>query len=167
MKIAVLLILASFLQPNYLLEKKRVGSIEVGSNVEDIYQYFDKDLETELVDRYLEATFSPAIVVKNNEDILFIANLDCNIIYSIEVLHYKYKTERGMRVGMTYKSLKERHNVSSILKGEGRLFAIVDDLNMSFALETTEVLNSGLDLNTNFNPDDIPNGITISSIIVY
>lgn len=155
----------NFAQDEFKIESKRVGSLEVGSYAEDIYYVFDKEKETRLVDRYFEASFSPAIEVSKNGELLFMANLDCDKIYSFEVFSPRYKTDKGITIASNFGQLKKAYKISSIENQEGALYAFVESLNISFSLETMKVLEAGINVNE-IEVDNIPNDIGITSIIV-
>src|SRR5258706_13540974 len=85
-------------QDAFVINKKSVGPLMVGSYVEEIYRYFDKDKETKLIDSYYETTFSPGMQVTRGGEILFVANINCKTISSFEIYSPRYKTSFGICV---------------------------------------------------------------------
>ncbi|VXD14806.1 hypothetical protein [Marinoscillum sp. 108] len=149
----------------YTIDKGVVGELRIDDTVDNIYTIFDKEKEIKLVDRYIEASFSPAIEVSKNGESLFMVNLDCDKIYSFEIFSPKYETTRGITTASNFGQLKKAYKISSIENHEGALYAFVDSLDISFSLETMEVMKAGIDINE-IKVGDIPDDIGIISIIV-
>lgn len=151
-------------QDNYLLNKKSVGSLKIGCDVTAIYDIFDKEKETSIIDRYEEATFTPAIQVTKGGELLFVGDINCSAIRSFEIFSPKYRTSTGIFVGSNFAKLKTKHNL--ILDNrEGNLVAVVKELEMVFLLEQTKKIQL-LDL-SKVTIKDIPDDVKITSIIVY
>jgi hypothetical protein len=151
-------------QDNHLLKKKSVGSLKIGCDVTAIYDIFDKEKETSIIDKYEEATFTPAIQVTKGGELLFVGDINCSAIRSFEIFSSKYRTSTGISVGSNFAKLKTKHNL--ILDNrEGNLVAVVKELEMVFLLEQTKKIQL-LDL-SKVTIKDIPDDVKIASIIVY
>ena len=166
MKLCVLIWLSILFigQDDFVIKKKNVGSLKVGSYVTDVYDSFDKEKETSLIDRYLEASFSPAIQIKKAGELLFVADINCSTIRSFEIYSPKYKTLSGVSVGSNFGKLKSKHSVT-LENREGALGAAVKELEMVFMFENTKRVQA-LDFNK-VTLKDIPDEVKIASIIVY
>lgn len=166
MKLCVLIWLSILFigQDDFVIKKKNVGSLKVGSYVTDVYDLFDKEKETSLIDRYFEASFSPAIQIKKAGELLFVADINCSTIRSFEIFSPKYKTLSGVSVGSSFGKLKTKHSLT-FENREGTLAVVVKELEMVFILEETKKIQS-LDLNK-ATLKDIPDDVKIISIIVY
>jgi hypothetical protein len=144
-----------------------VGPFSIGCAVEAIYDQFDKETETELVDRYFEATFSPALKVRRKGEVLFFANISCGLVASFEVISSKYKTSKGFSVGSNFAELRRLHLVTTVENREGILYAHVKDLGMLFELDPKAMLKSSMTSSQNLKPGDIDGATRITSVIVY
>ncbi len=150
-------------QDNYLLNKKSVGSLKIGCDVTAVYDIFDKERETSLIDRYEEATFSPAIQVTKGGELLFVGDVNCSSIRSFEIFSPKCRTSTGISVGSNFAKLKSKHNLT-LDNREGNLVVVVKNLEMVFLLEQTKI--QLLDFNK-ATIKDIPDDVKITSIIIY
>jgi hypothetical protein len=151
-------------QDSYILNKKSVGSLKIGCDVTDIYDIFDKEKETSLIDRYEEATFTPAIQVTKGGELLFVGDINCSAIRSFEIFSPKYKTSTGISVGSNFAKLKLKHSLT-LDSREGNLVAVVKELDMVFLLEQTKKIQS-LNL-SKVTVNDVPDDVKILSIIIY
>ena len=165
--ITILLFLSSHTQKDFLLSPKHVGSLSVGSYVEGIYHSFDKEKETQLIDRYFEASFSPALTVTKNGELLFYANIDCNKIRSFEIVSPKFKTMKGISVGSSYADLKKIYKVTAIENQEGIFYASVKELEMLFMLDPEKMLNNKKGFSQDLSVNDVEGTVKLTSIIIY
>tara|TARA_Y100000114_G_scaffold157276_1_gene188744 strand:+ start:1020 stop:1538 length:519 start_codon:yes stop_codon:yes gene_type:complete len=149
----------------YLLSKHSVGGLEIGQSVDYLYSLYGKG-NTRLIDLYLEAFYSPAIEVRYNGELAFLAELNCNEIYRISVKNPSFKTKEGIHVGSDYGELKSKYTINSIQRGEGNLYVVIEDLAMSFQLDTVQLLDKGVDIDRNVSLDDLPDDIGITSILI-
>lgn len=166
MKLSSLFLLTIFFitQDNYVIGKKSVGTLKVGCYVTDIYDLFDKEKETSLMDRYFEATFSPAIQVAKSGEVLFVGDINCSTIRSFEIFSPRYKTPSGISVGSNFGKLKAKHSIA-FENREGTLAVLVKELDMVFILEETKKIQS-LDFNK-VTVKDIPDDVKIASIVIF
>jgi len=164
MKFGFILCILFISQDSYILNKKSVGSLKVGSDVTDVYDIFDKEKETSLIDRYEEATFTPAIRVTKGGELLFVGDIHCSAIRSFEIFSPRYRTSTGISVGSNFAKLKSKHNLT-LDNREGNLVVLVKELDMVFLLEQTKKIQS-LDL-SKVTIKDVPDDVKITSIIIY
>ena len=125
----------------FLLKNGGIDNITVGMSVDELYSIVGKS-NTEIVDLYLEGLFSPAIEVETPN---IICELDCGNIWRIRVQDRGARTIEGIGIGSTMKELKNVYTDIKILKGEGDIFAYVDEIKTSFALDTIEINNPDLE----------------------
>lgn len=124
----------------FLLKKGGIDNITVGMSVDELYSIVGKS-NTKIVDLYLEGLFSPALEVKTPN---ILCELDCGNIWRIRVQDRGARTIEGIGIGSTMKELKSVYGNIKILKGEGDIFAYVDEIKTSFALDTIEINNPDL-----------------------
>ncbi|MBI1768245.1 MAG: hypothetical protein HYR67_07715 [Bacteroidetes bacterium] len=167
MKSYILIWLTTLLiqQDDFVIKKKSVGPLKIGSYVEEIYRYFDKDKETKLIDSYYETAFSPGMQVTREGEVLFVANINCKTISSFEIYSPRYKTSFGICVGSNFGQLKKVKQNVTLKTNEGNLSAAIKELEMSILFENDKRIQS-LDFNK-ATLKDIPDDVKITSIIVY
>lgn len=131
---------------DFLLSKHKAGSIEVGMPIGALYAVYDREL-TRLIDLYLEGMFSPALEIYlkgkgKKKKPSMIVEIGCGedwIITRINVYDKKFKTSKGIGVGSTLGDIRKSYKVDSIGFGEGPLFVLVEEMEMSFALNIVKV----------------------------
>ena len=131
---------------DFLLSKHKAGCIEIGMPVDSIYAGYDREL-TSLVDLFLEGMFSPALEIYLNgkekkKKPSMIVEIGCGedwIITRINVYDKKFKTSKGIGVGSTLGDIRKSYKVEWISSGEGTIFARVEEMEMSFALNIVKV----------------------------
>lgn len=148
---------------NFLISKRKAGNIEIGMEIDKFLKFFDRNL-INLKDLNLEGFFTPAIEIYKKDGnlsiLIEIDKVDSKWVVSRITLYDKdYKTKEGITVGSNFKELKEKYKISSIDFSEGFLYAIVDELEMSFKFENNEKGKIGKPL--------IPDNSKIISILIY
>jgi len=125
-----------------VVERARVGTVSIGAPAEAIYrEYRDR---AKLVDLKLEGHLSPALELK-----MAGAQLSPSLIVEIgaagnelqvtriNVMDPGLRTRDGIGVGSTYGELRSKYTVDWVGSGEGRVFARVEALGISFQLDTS------------------------------
>lgn len=124
------------------VERARVGPVSIGASAESVYQEFSD--RARLVDLKLEGHLTPALEIK-----LFGSQLTPSVIAEIgpagntlvvtriNVFDPGLRTKDGIGVGSTYDELRSRYAVDWVGSGEGRVFARVEALGISFQLDTS------------------------------
>lgn len=150
---------------SYLILKGQIGNFRIGSTPDAFYSEFEYQ-QTELIDLYIEAVYSPAIQVNDIMGIRLIAEIDCNTIFRVRIYDKLYHTKKGISIGSSLKELKSYYGDVEILMGEGSIYAYIAELEMSFELDITQVINSNIDLSKEIKLEGLPEDIEISSILV-
>jgi hypothetical protein len=124
----------------YLLAAGRAGRIELGTSVDEMYQFFGRD-NVRLVDLLKEGLFSPALEVKLAGAtvvpavVTAIRESPCGefSVWGIDVRDPRFRTKDGFGVGSTAEDLRQSHPFQ-VSEAEGAHAAIVKTLQMSFSL---------------------------------
>lgn len=156
---------------DFLLSKPKAGRLEVGTTVDGLYTKYDRKI-TKLTDLNLEGMFSPALEIyldgseKRNKPSL-VAEIIWRqgdwVVYRINVYDKKFKTDKGIGVGSTLGDIRKFYTVDRIGFGEGTLFARVEELGMSFALDFYQVPAQWFKTR---DQNLIPNNAKVESILV-
>jgi hypothetical protein len=126
----------------FVLAKGRAGTIHAGMTIDELYAAVGRN-RTKLVDQYGEGFFTPVIEIYSGQGgktkpslIAQIVGQHPNfLVGSITVYDVGFKTELGVGVGSTLDDIRHNYKVDWISFGEGMLFARVEQIGMSFALD--------------------------------
>jgi hypothetical protein len=124
----------------YVLAAGRAGRIELGTSVDELYQFFRKD-NVHLVDLFKEGLFSPALEIKlagatmTPAVVTAIREWPCGefSVWGIDVRDSRFRTKDGFGVGSTAGDLRRSYPFQ-ISEAEGAHAAVVEALHMSFSL---------------------------------
>ena len=153
--------------PGIVVERSRVGPISIGAAADAVYREF-RD-RARLVDLKLEGHLSPALELK-----LYGAQLSASLIVElspvsnqlvvsrINVIDPALRTAVGIGVGSTYGELRAKYSVDWIGSGEGRVFARVEALGISFQLDTSGPMR----LSSIRDPSNVPAEVRIVSMLL-
>jgi len=125
---------------DYLLATGRAGRIELGTSVDELYQFFGRD-NVRLVDLFNEGLFSPALQIKlpgatvEPAVVADIREWPCGefSVSGIDVRDPRFRTKDGFGVGSLARDLRRSYSFE-ISEEEGAHAAIVTVLRMSFSL---------------------------------
>lgn len=152
---------------NFELSKGKAGAIQIGTSVDELYQKVGKE-NTKLVDAYSEGYFSPVIEIrlgqKDDAKPALIAQVMATfVIGSLTVNDPRYKTSLGIGVGSTLGEIRRWYKVDWIAFGEGPLFARVEEVGMSFALDYSTPPEQWY---TTHDPALIPDSARVASVLL-
>lgn len=124
----------------YLLAAGRAGRIELGTSVDEMYQFFGRD-NVRLVDLFKEGFFSPALEIKLAGTTVVpsvvtdISEWPCGefSVSGIDVRDPRFRTKDGFGVGSPAGDLRRSYPFQ-VSEEEGAHAAIVKVLHMSFSL---------------------------------
>ncbi len=143
-----------------MLSKRQAGAIAINMSIDEVYSIVKKE-NTKLVDLFLEATFSPAIVVYNKKgESSLVIDIECSKVWRINVYDRAFHTKENISVGSTFGDLKKHYKISSIEIGETDVFAYVEELDMSFCLGYIKTFPRELKV------QDIGNEVRILKILI-
>lgn len=130
------------IEKDFLLSSKKAGNIEIGMEVDYLLKILDKNL-IKLVNLNLEGFFSPAFEIYNKEKKLsLVVEIDKFegkwVVSRITVYDKNYKTKEGISLGSSLSELKAKYKIEHIDSAEGFLYAIVEELGMSFKFNTKD-----------------------------
>ncbi len=85
-----------------------------------------------------------------------------NKLFRIGVSDIRFKTDKGIRIGMTYKDLKKKYHVEEVdIGGETGVHVLVKGFNGSFGMELPQVNNWW-----DFNKETLPDSLKIDGIVI-
>jgi hypothetical protein len=118
----------------YLISTGKAGQAQIGMTVDSFKQIYT---EAKLVDLQQEGMFSPALEVRSGE---LVADIDKNrqnqwAITRIQINDARYRTAKGISVGMTATAVRSAYPSVKRLTGEGRVMLSEAALGLSFALQ--------------------------------
>lgn len=131
---------------SFLLSKRKAGHIEIEMTIDALYIRYNRD-STKLVDLYLEGTFSPALEIyikgarAENKPSL-VAEIGWQndwIVSRIKVYDERFKTDKGIGIGLTLGDMRKFYTVDWIAFGEGGLVARVEAIGISFMLDIEKI----------------------------
>lgn len=142
--IAVFVVLQSTvaLDEALVVERGRAGSVTIGATAESVYKEFGD--RAKLVDLRLEGHLSPALELKRFGAQLvpsIIAEIGASpaglVVTRLNVIDPGFKTRARIGVGATYAALRSAYSIAWVGSGEGGYFARVEELGISFQLDTS------------------------------
>ena len=135
------------------LSTRKAGPVEIGMTIDELYRKVGRE-RTKLVDTQAEGFFSPVVEIylkrepkdakpalvaevvtkppAENAQPLFVSTF---VVGRITVNDPQFKTNVGIGVGSTLGDIRRWYKVDWITFGEGPLFARVEQIGMSFALD--------------------------------
>jgi hypothetical protein len=121
----------------YLISTGKAGQAQIGMTVDSFQQIYP---EATLVDLQQEGMFSPALRVRSGE---LVADIDKNrqnqwVITRILVNDARYRTNKGISVGMTATAVRSAYPSVKRLTGEGRIVLSEPALGLSFEVENDQ-----------------------------
>lgn len=144
---------------NDTLSLHKAGGVTIDMTVNEVYGAVGKE-NTSLVDLYLEAMYSPALVVSKNGVRSVIYEIVCDKVWRVTVLDSKYKTQKGIGVESNFGDLKKNYTITSIEVGEGNVCAYVKELEMSFCLDYRKEISGDL------KPEQVGKDVKIVKVFV-
>lgn len=124
-----------------------------------------------LVDLYLEGMFSPALAIyaeKGSRDkpslVAEIGWQNNWVVSRLLVYDPKFKTRNGLGVGSTLAELRKTYRVKEIAQAEGDIFAVVEELKMSFSLDKQRLPK---DYVKTGDPRLIPATTRVKAVLLY
>lgn len=151
-----------------VLNKTGVGVLELGMPIEDIFLYVDKDqiYKVYTYDSNKRKT-SYQIYAADKKTRTFDADIECNkgkscIVNRITVWHKAYPTIRNVRVGQTYKAIKDNYRVQDIFWKDDNL--VVKTMEGIFFYIDTSTLPKNYPQYKRFA--DLPETAVISALMV-
>ena len=150
-----------------VVERARGGNVSIGARAETVYrEYRDR---AKLVDLQLEGQLSPAFELKmtgaqlSPSLIVEIGPAGTELVVTrINVIDPALRTAEGIGVGSSYGELRSKYTVDWVGSGEGRVFARVEALGISFQLDTS----GSKPLWPIREPSRVPDGIRIVSMLL-
>jgi hypothetical protein len=132
-------------QDNHLLEKNRAGQVEIGMTIDELHTRYEPS-STKLVATYVEGMFAPVLELyakgaakKGRPPLVIAIDKDREwVVGSIQVNDARFRTAKGIGVGSTLGDIRKAYAVKWIDFGEGPLYANVDEISMSFALDLAQ-----------------------------
>lgn len=151
----------------FVVQWGSVGPVVIGAPAEAVYTEF-RD-RARLVDLQLEGHLSPALELKRFGAQL-IASMIAEIwpadnqlvVTRIHVLDPSLRTKEGIGVGSTYGELRSTYRIDWVGSGEGNFFARVEQLAISFQLDTSGPVS----LWSIRDPERVPDSVRIVSMML-
>ena len=154
-------------QETLVVERGRAGSVAIGATADSVYSEFRE--RAKLVDLRLEGHLSPALELKRSGAQLvpsIIAEIGPSgnglVVTRVNVLDPSFRTKAGIGVGSTYAELRAAYKIDWVGSGEGNFFARVEELGISFQLDTS----GQVPLWSIRDPARVPPGVRITSMLL-
>ena len=154
----------------FIIKNGQVGNLKTGEQVTDAIKKLNRFIVVRDSIPECEAcdTYSPLYEIKNldNEELFAFepgwdsTNLDK--VFRISTANKKFITDKGIRVGMTLKELKEKYDVDEVdVGGETGVHIFVKGFKGSFGVETP-MINDWWKT----NKENIPDSLLITDIVI-
>ena len=151
----------------FVVERARVGSVSIGADAVSLYSEFGD--RARLIDLKLEGHLSPALEIRlfgsqfTPSIIAEIAPAANRLVVSrIHVLDPSLRTADGIGIGSTYGELRSRYKIDWVGSGEGAVYARVEQLAISFQLDTSGAAG----LLSIRDPEKVPVDVRIVSLML-
>ncbi|MBN1293202.1 MAG: hypothetical protein JXB48_15295 [Candidatus Latescibacteria bacterium] len=150
----------------FLLQKHNAGSLKIGMTVDELFTIYGLR-DTDLVDLYIEGSFTPAIEIYlqtgDNRKPSLVAEFrgDRHRIWLININDKRFKTDKGIGIGSSLGDVRKAYTVNRIDWGERGFFARVDDVRMTVIFDN---LVPPPEWYEEKNPDLMPDDAIISTI---
>jgi|GEM_PF-1903067 len=154
----------------FIIKDGQIGNIKTGEQLIDVFDKLkefvveqDSVPECEACD-----TYSPMYRINDHRyQNLFVFepgwdSISHNKLFRIATSNERFVTDRGIKVGMTVKDLKEKYEIEEIdVAGETGIHAIVKNFKGSFGIESPRINDWW-----KINKENIPDSLKIDSIII-
>jgi hypothetical protein len=155
---------------DFTIKDGQIGNLRTGQQLTEVMEKL-KDLKV-VRDSVPECegcdTYSPLYAISTFDDQnLFVFepgwdSIDHDKLFRIRTSNQRFTTDKGVRVGMTVKDLKEKYEVDKVdVGGETGIHIIVKGFNGSFGVESPRI-NDWWKINKN----NIPDSLRIDEIII-
>jgi len=155
---------------DFTIKDGEIGNLKTGDQLTDVLKKL-KDLIV-VLDSVPECegcdTFSPLYVISthDNQDLFVFEpgwdSTDYDKLFRIRTSNEKFTTDKGIRVGMTVKDVKEKYEVDEVdTGGETGIHIIVKGFKGSFGIEMPTTNDWW-----KINKDNIPDSLKINEIII-
>lgn len=133
-------------QDPYTIQKQSIGLLTDSTLVKEIQLSFPNDSISQFIggDEFLGKSNIIKVYEKQTQKLLLELTpkeaLDSlSIIQNIRVMDPRFKTMKGLNKNATYQSVSSKYKVSSIQNTIRNLIISVDDMNLYFTIEKTEL----------------------------
>lgn len=152
---------------DFQLSQQKAGLFEVGISTGQLFEKYDRKL-TKLTDLKIEGKYSPAIAVflsdeGFNKPALF-AEIDNGKIFRFHVYNARFKTNDGIGVDSTLGDIRKSYNIDAIGYAEGKIYALVDSLEMSFEINYADIPKKCIEAE---DYTLVPDSAAIVSVLVW
>jgi hypothetical protein len=155
---------------DFTIKDGQIGNLKTGEQLTDVFEKL-KDLKV-VRDSVPECegcdAYSPLYAISSfdNQDLFVFEpgwdSIDHDKLFRIRTNNEKFITDKGIRVGMTLKDLKEKYEVDEVdVGGETGIHIIVKGFKGSFGVETPRINDWW-----KINKGNIPDSLRIDEIIV-
>jgi hypothetical protein len=155
---------------DFTIKDGQIGNLKTGEQLTDVLEKL-KELNV-VLDSVPECegcdTYSPLYVIStfDNQDLFVFEpgwdSTDHDKLFRIRTSNEKFITDKGLRVGMTVKDVKEKYEVDEVdVAGETGIHIIVKGFNGSFGVEMP-MTNDWWKI----NKENIPDSLRIDEIII-
>jgi hypothetical protein len=155
---------------DFTIRDGQIGNLKTGEHLTDVFEKL-KDLKV-VRDSVPECegcdTFSPLYVISTfNHQYLFVFepgwdSIDHDKLFRIRTSNQKFITDKGLKVGMTVKDVKEKYEVDEVdVSGETGIHIIVKGFNGSFGVEMPRTNDWW-----KIDKQNIPDSLRINEIII-
>lgn len=160
----IFIILGLFFIFTNSIKDRELDGISIGMTVEDFLKVANDKYSVKKEMISLEGMESSIYNVYENEELIYAVELGMEekLVWRIWLYSEKFNTEKGIGIGSSLGELRDNYTIKSYNVGEGKISVRVEEIEVSFLLDSRQVPR---DWWSDMEYDNLNDNVTIDLII--